>query len=47
MLVLMRVEIPQYLANHPDISQQEFVEYVEKIKGLREILWVRAELGIG
>ena len=32
MLVLARVEIPQYLADNPDISQKEFTEYAEKIR---------------
>lgn len=32
MLVLARVEIPQYLADNPDISQKEFAEYAGKIR---------------
>ena len=32
MLVLVRVEIPQYLADNPDTSQKEFAEYCEKIR---------------
>ena len=36
MLVLARVEIPQYLADNPDISQKEFAEYCKKIRNERE-----------
>ena len=36
MLVLARVEIPEYLADNPDTSQKEFAEYCEKIRNERE-----------
>ena len=36
MLVLVRVEIPQYLADNPDTSTKEFAEYCKKIRNERE-----------
>ena len=36
MLVLARVEIPQYLADNPDTSTKEFAEYCKKIRNERE-----------
>ena len=36
MLVLVRVEIPEYLVDNPDTSQKEFAEYCKKIRNERE-----------
>ena len=36
MLVLVRVENPQYLADNPDTSTKEFAEYCKKIRNERE-----------
>ena len=37
MLALVRLEIPQYLADNPDTSPKEFAEYCEKIRNEREL----------
>ena len=37
MLVLVRVEIPEYLVDNPDTSQKEFAEYCKKIRNEREL----------
>lgn len=44
MLVLARVEIPQYLADNPDTSQKEFAEYCKKIRNEREF-YINSDLG--